>query len=146
MAGDWPNLSDKMPDPATRARVIERVGSAAQPRSIESAPVTTEQAETLLQSVQAAAADGANLLNEAFRVLDDRMAENDQEAMHLWLEAQLALTRLSHTASRLDPIIFSADLLASDVHKKSRAEKDRIDAIVIEARQKLAEKYPAHSE
>ncbi len=144
--GDWPNLSDKMPDPASRNRAVERADPSVAPREQEQAPTTLAEAKTLLASVTADIEAAQEAYAQALKAFNDSGTNDDgpgdDEKVHLWLEAQLALTRLSQTASRLDVILFNENLAGSEIGGLSRTTKNRIDAQVVAARQSLAAKKP----
>jgi len=143
--GDWPNLSDKMPDPASRNRVIERADPSVTPREQDQPPASIEDAETLFNTIKAdieTARSAFTLALEAFKSSTQAGSDTAEDKVHLWLETQLALTRLSQTASRLDAILFSDELATSETNRRSREVKDRIDAEVVAARQSLAAQKP----
>jgi len=140
-SGDWPNLSDKMPDPALRGRTVERADPSVTPRPQEQAPTTSAEAETLLAAVAADIASAQETYAQAVAAFR-ASGENNGDSVHLWLEAQLALTRLSQTASRLDVILFNDNLASSELGLRSRAAKDRVDTQVVAARQALAAQKP----
>lgn len=138
---DWPNLSDKMPDPASRNRTVERADPSIAPRPQEQVPTTLAEAETLFAAVNADIASAQETYAQALATFRAARAD-DGERVHLWLEAQLALTRLSQTVSRLDVILFNENLAGSEPGLRSRATKARIDAQVVAARQSLAAQKP----
>lgn len=140
MGGDWPNLSDRMPDPATRARVIDRADPSVAPRELDAAPQTPTDAQALLAEIEQAIRVAQGDFETSMQSFEtSRMATGgDSDALHSWMEVQLMLTRLSQTASRLDAILFSTPLSGTAVHAAARETKDRIDTLVIAARQRLA--------
>ena len=138
---DWPKLSDKMPDPASRNRVIERADASVAPRAQDQAPTTLAEAEALFTAVTADIETARGSYAKALKAFSDS-GPNDSDKVHLWLEAQLALTRLSQTASRLDVILFNEKLVSSQIGGHSLELKGRIDTEVIAARQSLAVQKP----
>lgn len=144
--GDWPSLSDKMPDPASRSRAVERADPSVAPRVQEQMPTTLTEAKVLLASVTEDIKAAQEAYTQALRAFDgsgtNKNSPNDDERVHLWLEAQLALTRLSQTASRLDVILFNENLADTELGGRSRTTKSRIDAQVVAARQSLAAQKP----
>ncbi len=143
--GDWPNLSDKMPDPASRNRVIERADPSVTPREQDQVPASLTDAETLFATVSSdieTARQAFPLALEAFKKSMQADSETASDRVHLWLETQLALTRLSQTTSQLDAILFNDALASSETGRRSREVKDRVDTEVIAARQSLASQKP----
>jgi len=143
--GDWPNLSDKMPDPASRNRVIERADPSIAPREQDEVPTSLANAETLFDTVSSdieAAQAAFALALEAFVNSKQPDSDTASDKVHLWLETQLVLTRLSQTASRLDAILFNDELATSETGRLSKEMKDRVDTEVVAARQSLAAQKP----
>lgn len=140
--GDWPNLSDKMPDPATRARVIERAGPSIVPREQDRVPTSTAEAEALLATVTIDVAAAQQTYSQALGAFKNS-GSADSDKVHLWLEAQLALTRLSQTISRLDAILFDETLAKSELGGRAKAQKQKTDALIVAERQALAAIKPA---
>ncbi len=139
MSGDWPNLSDRMPDPADRNRAIERADPSVTPRQQDTEPQTPAEAQELFVDVENALLTTRTAFDESWQ----RFRETENATIHEWMEAQLALTRLSQTSSRLNIIIFNEALDGSPVHAQARALKDQIDSVVISARKQLADSRPA---
>jgi len=139
---DWPNLSDKMPDPSTRARVIERVDPTIAPREPDKAPTSITEAETLLASVTEDLIAAQEIYARALDTYKKVGPEQDDK-VHLWLEAQLALTRLSQTVSRLDVILFDEKLARSELGLRVKEQKQRTDSLIVAERQALAAAKPA---
>lgn len=133
---DWPNLSDKMPDPAERSRVIERADPSTAPRPRDEAPQSTGEAQTLFMEVTRDTEELGAAFEAVFRRLEEASVSEgetqaDEELKHHWFEAQLALTRLSQAVNRLDPIIFSETLEGTDVWRRARDHKSEIDQFVM---------------
>ncbi len=137
-SGDWPNLSDKMPDPAERNRVIERADPSSEPRPAPQAIVSEQDAAQLLADIVEAVAQAET----NFEVAMQTWQQSENEIRTSWMSAQLAVTRLSQTVSRLDGIIFSQPLAGTDTKATASQLKGRVDAIVIAARQELAANEP----
>lgn len=137
-SGDWPNLSDKMPDPAQRERVIVQTDPSAQPREIPDALTSEQEALSLLEDI-------TKSLSAARAEFERSMAAIEptaEDARIRWMSAQVAVTRLSQTASRLNAILFSDFLNGAEVQTTARRLKDETDQIVVEARQTLAKSEP----
>jgi len=149
--GDWPNLSDKMPDPASRNRAVERANPSVTPRTQDTAPQTQEDARALVNSVvQDSETLGAEF-EKIFRRVEEASLASDGDLTietyrHLWFEAQLALTRFSQASSRLDSILFNTELDGSDVWKQASDRKKNIDAFVVAMRRGLASLKPGSLE
>lgn len=137
-SGDWPNLSDKMPDPAERNRVIERADPTSTPRAAPQAVTSEQDANRALADVLAALGNAEAEFNSAMEVW--RLGEG--EIRTNWMSAQLAVTRLSQTVSGLNGILFSTELEGSPAKQEAAQLKARVDAIVVAARQELASKEP----
>lgn len=140
--GGWPNLSDKMPDPATRTRVIERADPSIAPRQQEKAPTSMAEAEALLATVTTDVRAAHEIYAQALEAFN-KAVPDDSDKVHLWLEAQLALTRLSQTISRLDVILYDDSLATSELGARAKAQKQETDAHVVAERQALAAAKPA---
>ncbi len=137
--GDWPNLSDRMPDPAERNKVIERTDVTTTPRPIDEQPQSPQSAAALLANVQG----DLDVMTVAFEAAMQTWRDGEEpEVRDLWMGAQLAVTRLSQTSSRLDTIILSEALDGSAVVAEALAVKAQIDETVAEARTELASKAP----
>lgn len=137
--GDWPNLSDRMPDPAERNKVIERTDVTTTPRPIDEQPQSPQSAATLLANVR----DDLDVAKAAFDAAMQTWRDSEEpDIKSLWMGAQLAVTRLSQTSSRLDPIIVGEVLQGSKVVADALTTKAQIDEIVIEARRELASRAP----
>lgn len=139
---DWPNLSDKMPDPLTRARVIERVDPTIVPREPDKAPTSLAEAETLLASVTEDVIAAQEIYASALDTFK-KGGPTQNDKVHLWLEAQLALTRLSQTVSRFDVILFDEQLAKSELGLRVKEQKQRTDSLIVTERQALAAIKPA---
>lgn len=137
-SGDWPNLSDKMPDPAERNRVIERADPSSEPRPVPQAIVSEQDATQLLADTIDAVANAET----NYEVAMQTWQQSEDEIRTSWMGAQLAVTRLSQTVSRLDEILFSQPLAGTATKETAAKLKERVDAIVITARQELAANEP----
>lgn len=137
--GDWPNLSDRMPDPTERNKVIERTDVTTTPRPIDEQPQSPQSAATLLANVRS----DLDTMSSAFETaMQAWRGSGEADSKDLWMGAQLAVTRLSQTSSRLDPIILSEVLKGSAVVAEAQTAKAQIDEIVAEARKELASRAP----
>ena len=137
-SGDWPNLSDKMPDPTERNRVIERAEPSTEPRPAPQAIVSEQDAIKLLSDTAAAIEAAEAEFNTAMNA----WKQENGEARTNWMSAQVAVTRLSQTVSRLNDILFSEALNGTDTWQKATELKDRVDLLVISARQELGKSTP----
>lgn len=143
----WPNLSDKLPDTAERSRVIERVDPSVAPRPQDIEPQTPQTASSLIADVKQASEALKLEFEKALNTVRMNATQtgtdaSQQEFAHLWFEAQLALTRLSQTANRLDPILFDSAMKDSPVQSAAKQEKLAIDTYVVAMRQELASLKP----
>ncbi len=155
--GDWPNLSDPVPDPSEREREIVRSeipagvsdgtplspdrqalsGEASPAPTGDPVPTSEEEAADLLMAIKEA------LRSEtlSYRQAKARIAEAEEgDALQdAWFSAQLALTRLSRTSSRLDT------LLALEIPRivaEATTEAQIMERFVVSERQKLFESKP----
>jgi len=155
--GDWPNLSDPVPDPSEREREIVRSeippsiptskpqppvrpalsgGVAPAPLS-DPIPGTEKDASDLLLKIKEVLRDETLAYRKAKAKIAE--AEEGDAQQDAWFSAQLALTRLSRTASRLDT------LLALDMPRivaEASAETEIMERFVVGERQKLFEAKP----
>jgi hypothetical protein len=65
------------------------------------------------------------------------------DTTHLWLQAQMALTRFSQTISRFNTILDSTLPLNNPVRLKAAAEKARLDETIVTERTTLAKINPS---
>ncbi|WP_417450106.1 hypothetical protein [Kordiimonas sp.] len=150
--GEWPNLSDPLPDTADRNRpdtsaVTPNVKPPAPVRpALSGEAIALPDKDPLPQSESAA----MSLLDEikknlreetlAYRQAVARLGTADTDKLQdMWFSAQLALTRLSRTASRLDPLL---EMDMPTVKSAAEAEADIIERFVVGERQRLAESEP----
>jgi|GEM_PF-1400761 len=155
--GDWPNLSDPVPDPSEREREIIRseipagvsTGKPVPPNrqalSGEASPAPTDDP---IPTSEAEASDLLQVIKEAlrdetlsYRKAKARIAEAEEgDALQdAWFSAQLALTRLSRTASRLDTLL---TLEIPRIVAEAAAEAKIMERFVVDERQKLFESRP----
>lgn len=137
-SGDWPNLSDKIPDPAERSRVIERAEASSEPRPAAQAIASEQDAAQLMLDV----INSLVQLEAEFNTAMATWKQNGGEPRTDWMSAQVAVTRLSQAASRLDEILFSEALEGSSTMAEALHLKTRVDATVIAARLELASNEP----
>jgi hypothetical protein len=158
-SGDWPNLSDKLPAPEERDVVDRPVETAAitpaskppaPPRpamtgsgtgTVDSDPVPATEAEAgeLLETIKKALREETLAYRTAVAKLDGLEGEALQDA---WFTAQMALTRLSRTASRLDTLLA---LEMPALTGAARGEADIIERFVVGERQRLTENAPENA-
>ncbi|WP_262693177.1 hypothetical protein [Kordiimonas aquimaris] len=138
MSGDWPNLSDKIPDASERVRVVEQasISNAPKPKP-EPALASAADAQARLADITVAINTAQEAYNKALSTYEASVRETNVNGTHLWLEAQLALTRFSQTVSTLNEIIYSASLNATSPVSNAHEAKKAFDQIVIAERQRL---------
>ncbi|NVJ98795.1 MAG: hypothetical protein HWE25_11620 [Alphaproteobacteria bacterium] len=154
---DWPNLSDPVPDALERQRAIETSGTAniipgqkpsapERPSLIgdsdavptaDPTPESVEEATTLFQNIKKALREETLSYRETKAKLAD--SDNPESKQDAWFAAQLALTRLSRTASRLETIVA---LKMPDLAAAAISESDIIDRFVVGERQFLMDAEP----
>ncbi len=155
--GDWPNLSDPVPDPSEREREIVRSeipagvsngetmpssrqvlsGEPSSAPTADQTPASEDEASDLLQAIKKALRDETL----AYRKAKARIAESEEgdAVQDAWFSAQLALTRLSRTASRLDTLMA---LEIPRIVAEATAEAQIMERFVVSERQKLFEAKP----
>lgn len=156
-SGDWPNLSDPLPREADRNVALEpammpdvtpgvkpvvpsrpgMTGEISATPDTDVAPATEQEATALLESIK------KTLREEtlAYRQAKARIAESADEARQdAWFQAQLALTRLSQTANRLDGLMVLDMATLADA---AASEADIIERFVVGERQQLFDAKPA---
>jgi len=139
LSGDWPNLAEPYPDASERERVIEQA-YPAEPISVESNhPLTRSTAFKLLQSTRARFETAKT---EYLAITAELANLTGDEKVDLWNEAQLSLTRLSQTASRLDSITHADILKNTPVKEKATTLKNEWDVFLVTERKTLAARKP----
>jgi len=140
LSGDWPNLAEPYPDASERDRVIERANPVAPTTMMhDDQPLTRSTAFKLLTSTRAQLKKAnTEYLNIKAKIA---AAVGDDKIDH-WNEAQLSLTRLSHTASILDSILLSESLKAAPVFATTAALKSTQDIFLVTERKALAALKP----
>lgn len=153
---NWPNLSDKLPDASERERTPEgtdptavtpsakpappprpaMTGGIGTPPGDDPAPQTVPEANILLEDIKKALREETLIYRQTVAKLGTAAREELQD---IWFSAQLALTRLSRTASRLDPLT-ETDL--PEIAEAASAEADIIERFVVGERQRLADSEP----
>lgn len=145
LTGNWPNLSDKTPDPASRTRVIERAVPAQPMEPSQSTHISSGNAENWLQTKIAAIEETRQTYEDARRSFEEQKqqrASDEAVLIHTWLEAQLALTRLSQLVSELDQLISSPALKGREIAARATQAKARLDAFTVKERQELEQIKP----
>lgn len=149
---DWPNLSDPLPKAEERERVDKSAvtpaekppapvrpvmsGAAASQPDEDSMPQNPEEAASLFDDIKKALREETLAYRQAVAKLGSATDESLRDA---WFSAQLALTRLSRTASRLDPLL-AMELPA--LHDEMASEAEIIERFVVGERQRLTESEP----
>jgi len=139
LSGDWPNLADPYPDASQRERVVERANPVAPTLLEDESPLTRSGAFKLLESTKARIGNA----QKAYQTIKGEIAsaENDDK-LDSWNEAQLLLTRLSHTLSRLDAILISEKLRDAPVWASALQIKNSLDGYLVNERKALAKLRP----
>lgn len=139
LSGDWPNLAEPFPDASDRNRVIERVNPTPPPTVQDNGPLTRSTAFKLMESTRARLKNATT----TYLAIKAKIAPaSGEDKTDYWNEAQLALTRLSHTASRLDTILFSEKLKPAPVWASATALKNAQDLFLVAERKSLATLKP----
>jgi len=149
---DWPNLSDPLPKAEERERVDPTAVTPAEKPPVPTRPVMSGAATSLPNTdpVPESEEEAASLFDDikktlrsetlAYRQAVAKLGSTaDEELKDAWFSAQLALTRLSRTASRLDPLL---DMDLPALHDELVSEAEIIDRFVVGERQRLAESEP----
>ena len=139
LSGDWPNLAEPYPDASGRNRVIEHANPVDAPTPSADQPLTRSTAFKLLESTRARLGKDTTQYETVKAKIT--VASGDDKTDY-WNEAQLSLTRLSHTASRLDSIIFSEKLKSAPVWTNAASLKDKLDLFLVAERKQLAALKP----
>jgi hypothetical protein len=139
MSGDWPNLAEPFPEAAERERVVERAKPTEAPKVETESKHTRSTAYKLLESTKARI-NTAKAYYEAVKTMIPR-TEGEDKQDH-WNEAQLALTRYSHTLSRVDQIINTRGLQDAPIWNRALAFKEAHDAYLVQEREALTELTP----
>lgn len=155
--GDWPNLSDPVASPSERERDIVRseippaiptskptpptrpvlTGEASPAPNADPLPGTEAEASDLLLAIKEALRDETLAYRKAKAKIAE--AEEGDAVQDAWFSAQLALTRLSRTASRLDTLI---GLEMPRIVAEASTEAEIMERFVVGERQKLFEAKP----
>ena len=149
---DWPNLSDPIPQAEERERVDTSAvtpatkppaptrpvmsGEAASLPAYDPAPASEAEAESLFEDIKKTLREETLAYRQAVAKLGTAAGEDLQDA---WFSAQLALTRLSRTASRLDPLL---EMELPALHEDLVSEAEIIERFVVGERQRLTESEP----
>ena len=139
LSGDWPNLTDPYPDASQRERVVERANPVAPTLLVDESPLTRSGAFKLLESTRARI-DNAK---KSYQTSKGKIASaKGDDKLDSWNEAQLLLTRLSHTLSRLDAILISEKLRDAPVWASTLQIKNSLDGYLVSERKILAKLRP----
>ena len=138
--GTWPNLSDPLPDPASRERVVERAQPAPDRRVPDSLPASTAEAEALLQDIRDTVQNERQTYQDTLNGLQNSPA--GEAAILAWNGAQLALTRVSNSASRLEPLMALTEPAFNKTARAAKSLFDEVDGFVVAERQKLFASRP----
>lgn len=134
LSGDWPNLAEPYPDTTERDRVIERANPVEPSVVKDESPLTRSTAFKLLESTR------ASLLRERgnYASIKANIADSEgDDRIDYWNEAQLALTRISQTASDLDAILDADMLKDAPVWAEARQLKEEEDRFLVSERKLL---------
>ncbi len=110
--GEWPSLSDPVPEASDRAAVILRARAVEPQRSGAETDTfaTRQEAEAALAAQFARIQNAREHYREAAAALAQASGPNDGDTAVHWGGAQIALTRYSAALSALDPILASTHL------------------------------------
>jgi len=139
MDGNWPSLADPLPDASERVRVIERANPTMPNREAPESMLTRSTAFKLLESTKARMEKAKEEYIAAKAGLSGLSGE---DALDQWNEAQLALTRVSHTLSRLDQILITESLEDAPVWQSASNYKDQEDRYLVQERAALSALRP----
>jgi len=139
LSGDWPNLAEPFPDASERNRVFERSKPVDPVFSEDKSPLTRSTAFKLLESTRTKLETAKTVYLNARAKISDSSGE---EQLINWNEAQLSLTRLSYTASRLDSILETENLKGTPVLSNSQILKSEQDVFLVAERRALAALKP----
>jgi len=132
---DWPNLSDPLPDPADRDRVRLEAAPTELVAPGAPAPASPADVAAVLEEVSTALPLELKAYRLALTAFDG--AADDDARKDSWLDAQLKLTRLSRTLSRLDALTEGAPDMTSAPYRQAAELKAFYEALVVEERQRL---------
>jgi len=137
LSGDWPNLGEPYPDAGERERVVEHAQPSPPTVFNDASPLNKSVAIKLLVSVRARLEKATDEYQAILVKLQGAGTATDLELQKdLWNEAQLALTRLSHTVSQLDAILITEPLRRTGVWENARKLKEQQD-LYLTAERKL---------
>lgn len=137
--GEWPSLSDKLPDPQERVLVRAEPTTHVSPEPSTSVPgpdviISETDAIALLREVrnevkilQAEYAEAAATYDLA---AIPPQAGSRQELRHMWMNLQLQLTRVSQAVSRLNDILFASNLLDASLLEEASTLKTSVQDFV----------------
>jgi hypothetical protein len=142
--GDWPELTSDVPDAKERERVIERLNPSSYVQPVAISGILSEgEANTVLQEVITTTKSEKQMyLQDKAIYTAIEIATESGLKLDAWFGLQLALTRLSHTGSRLDTLINIKNFPFADVQIHAKQLKVKLDEFVIRERQALVEIKP----
>ncbi len=136
----WPRLSDPLPDPAERERVIEHAEPIGPTASLEKAEVNSEkEAQALIITVKTELQLAKKAYHTALTRLETTQGDDQKDA---WYEAQMALTRYSQTVNQLDVILNSEALAGTNSQKEANLLAEETGNAVAKERQALFNRKP----
>ncbi len=145
---DWPELTSGVPDAKERERVIERLNPSGYEQHAAIGGILSQaEANTTLQEIITVMNSEKQIyLQDKAKYTATEIATETAMKSDLkhdaWFGLQLALTRLSHTGSRLDTLISIKDAPFADVQTQAKQLKVKLDEFVISERQALTEVQP----
>lgn len=147
--GDWPSLSDRLPDPQDRvlvrgepsANAASQASSSPRPGETTATQIenlTETDAIALLRAVRAEVKSLQAEYTEAAAGYDlaaiPPQAGSRQELRHMWMNLQLQLTRVSQSARRLNDILFARNPLDTSLVKEANTLKASVqDFVAVES-------------
>jgi len=141
-SGNWPNLSDPLPDTTERERAVSRAAPAEHiaPEPVDPhSPMTKSVAIKLVIAVKAEI-EKARKIYLASKAAINHETKEDQEIA--WHDTQAMLTRLSYTTERLDSVIYANQLKNAPVWENAQHMKNDVDGYVAKERQILRKLKP----
>jgi archaellum biogenesis ATPase FlaH len=133
---NWPVLTSDVPNAKERDRAIERVSPAKYDNTATSTNISTESAaDTLIKDVKSLTQKETDSYLQAKQRYTNLDAQEKNDA---WFGLQLALTRLSHSGSKLDALLDSQNTNLTGYIEEAASLKTSVDAFVISERQALA--------
>lgn len=137
--GDWPNLGAPLPKAEERNRTVIATVPMVPITYADTAPTDPEEVAALLADIKQALSTAVSEYQAATVKFS---AASVAEKPYIWNEMQFALTRVSQTASRLDPFLNSAPLDGTPLLAEIETLKGKQEAFLVAERGRLAVSKP----